>query len=372
MRTPQRSKDRISTQAPPGAERMQHAFARLPWRTYRYRILGMGLGSVGIGAVLLENDAPLPLWLLWFFTGILWPHLAFLLATRSAVPYRVEIRNLLLDSAQVGIWVPLLQFNLLPSVLLLTLVTVDKINTGIPRLWLWSLPAMLGGLLVTGLLTGFAIQPTTSMSVIVASLPMLMIHTIAVSLGSNRLVHRIQDKNRQLDQLSRVDMLTGLHNRRHWQDLASHALRRHQQAGTPAVLLVLDLDNFKSYNDRYGHGFGDEVLCSVAEAIRMHTVAIGEAGRYGGDEFTVLLPDMDQDAAGRIAELIRAQVESISLPAAPDARISISVGLGRAAIDCASLEQWIERADAALYRAKRAGRNRVAVQRDAMATGTDR
>lgn len=340
---------------------MQHASARLPWRIYHYRILGMGLGGVGIAAVLLENNAPLPLWLLWLFTAVLWPHLAFLLATRNPIPYHAEVRNLLTDSALVGIWIPLLQFNLLPSVLLLTLVTVDKINTGIPRLWLWSLPGMLGGLLLTGLLTGFAAQPVTSMAVMVASLPMLMIHTIAVSLGSNRLVHRIQDKNRQLDELSRVDGLTGLLARRHWQELATQALRRHQQAGTPAVLLMLDLDNFKLCNDRHGHAFGDEVLRSVAHTLRAHVAGIGEAGRYGGDEFTLLLPGRNALEAERIAEAIRAEIESIPLSATSDTRVSVSVGMAAASRDCLTFEEWIERADAALYRAKHSGRNRVAM-----------
>ncbi|MEN1943419.1 diguanylate cyclase [Luteimonas sp. MJ293] len=352
---------------------MQHASARLPWRIYHYRILGMGLGGVGIAAVLLENNAPLPLWLLWLFTAVLWPHLAFLLATRNSNPYHAEVRNLLADSALVGIWIPLLQFNLLPSVLLLTLVTVDKINTGIPRLWLWSLPGLLGGLLITGLLTGFATQPVTSMSVIVASLPMLMIHTIAVSLGSNRLVHRIRDKNRQLDELSRVDGLTGLLARRHWQDLTSQALHRHHETGTPAVLLMLDLDSFKLCNDRHGHAFGDEVLKCVAHTLRTHLAGIGEAGRYGGDEFTLLLPGRNEQEAARIAEAIRAEIESIPLPAASDTRvnISVSVGLAGASRDCLTLEQWIERADAALYRAKHSGRNRVAMHSDTQAISGD-
>lgn len=348
--------------APPASERVQRTFSRLPQRTYRYRILGMGLGGVCIASVLLENGASPVLWAFCVFTGIVWPHLAFQLASRSASPYKAEVRNLLLDSTMVGIWVPLLQFNLLPSVLLLTVVTVDKINTGIPRLWLWSLPEVLGGLLVTGLVTGFTAQPVTSMPVLVASLPMLMIHTIAVSLGSNRLVHRIQDKNRQLDELSRVDALTDLHTRRHWQELAHRALHRHHEKGTPAAVLMLDLDNFKTCNDRHGHAFGDEVLRSVGRTLRTRLAGIGEAGRYGGDEFTVLLPGRTEADSVPIAEAIRADIESISLPAAPGTRVTISVGMAPATGDCATVGEWIERADEALYRAKHSGRNRIATQ----------
>src|SRR5690606_31394614 len=181
---------------------------RFSRQVHRFRILGMGLGALCIAAVLYENQAPVPVWILCAFTGLAWPHLAFALAHRSADPVRAEVRNLLLDSALVGLWVPLMHFNLLPSVLLLTLVTVDKISTGIPRLWLKSLPGMVAGFLTGGLLTGFQLQLETSMTVILASLPVLLIHTIAVAVGNSRLIHRIRHKNRQLDALSRVDMLS--------------------------------------------------------------------------------------------------------------------------------------------------------------------
>lgn len=146
----------------------------------------MGLGALSIAAVLYEDPAPAAHWALCVLMGLAWPHIALALARRSADPYRAEVRNLLADSALVGLWVPLLHFNLLPSVLLLTLVTVDRISTGIPRLWRRSLPGMLAGLIAGDLLTGFEARPDTSMPVILASLPVLLIHTIAVALGSGR------------------------------------------------------------------------------------------------------------------------------------------------------------------------------------------
>lgn len=332
---------------------------RFPRRVYRFRLLGMGLGMLPVAAVLHETSASAAAWAACAFIGLLWPHLAYQLARRSAAPHRAEMRNLLVDSAIAGLCVPLMQFNLLPSVLLLTLATVDKISTGIPRLWLWSLPGMLAGVVAGGVLTGFAFQPDTSMPVILASLPVLLIHTIAVAVGGNRLIHRIRHKNRQLDQLSRIDMLTGLHIRRRWQELAATVLEQHRQRDTPAALVMLDVDDFKGSNDRNGHAFGDDVLRAVAAVIREQVGDRGEAGRYGGDEFGIVLPGSDQEQARRIAERLRAEVELIRFDSAPGARITISLGVACAA-GCASLEQWIEQADRALYRAKRAGRNRVA------------
>lgn len=334
--------------------------ARLPQRVYRFRLLGMGLGALCIAAVLSENGAPAAVWAFWAFTGLAWPHLAYLFARRSGAPYRAELRNLLADSALAGLWVPLMDFNLLPSVLLLTLVTVDKISTGIPRLWLWSLPVMAAAVLAGGLLTGFAFRPATSMAVMLACLPMLLIHTIAVSLASNLLIHKIRDKNHQLDVLSRTDTLTGLNIRRHWQQLAVQALQRHRRDETPATLMMLDVDDFKRSNDVHGHAVGDEVLRAVAQAIRRHVGEDGAAGRYGGDEFGVVLTASGGNEARFVAEQIRREVEAIRLPAAPQARCTISIGLAEATRDHATLEQWLERADSALYRAKHAGRNQVA------------
>ncbi|TYT27242.1 diguanylate cyclase [Luteimonas viscosa] len=336
-----------------------HGFDRLPQRTYVFRLLGMGLGALCIAAVLRENGASPLVWSLCAFTGLVWPHLALLVARSSASPYRAELRNLLLDSAQTGFWVAMMQFNLLPSVLLFTLVTVDKISTGIPRLWLWSLPVFAAGLLLGGLATGFAVRPDTSTTVMLVALPMLLIHSIAVSLASNRMVQQIRQKNRLLDELSRTDSLTGLHVRRHWQALADRALHLRQTEGIPATLLLLDIDHFKAANDRHGHAVGDDVLRAVAEAIRAGLRESDDAGRYGGDEFGIVLHATPPGDARLVAEAIRREIRRIGVAEMGDSRITASIGMAPAHGGHDSLEQWIEEADAALYRAKRGGRDRI-------------
>ena len=333
---------------------------RFPRRVYRFRLLGMGLGMLPVAAVLHETSASAAAWAACAFIGLLWPHLAYQLARRSAAPHRAEMRNLLVDSAIAGLCVPLMQFNLLPSVLLLTLATVDKISTGIPRLWLWSLPGMLAGVVAGGVLTGFAFQPDTSMPVILASLPVLLIHTIAVSMAGNALIAKVRHKNRQLDELTRIDALTGLGTRRHWQQQVEHALAGYREHGTPAMLMMLDIDNFKRANDQHGHATGDEALRAVAGAIQRRIGEHGRAGRYGGDEFGVVLTGIGSNEARFIAEQIRAEVESARLVGAPQARCTVSIGLAEAGAAHTTLEQWLEDADESRYRAKRSGRNRVA------------
>jgi diguanylate cyclase len=200
----------------------------LPKRVYRFRVLGMGLAALPIGVVLHEHQAPVGSWLWGAFTCLLWPQLAYWRARRSRSRFNAELHNLMFDSAIAGSWAALLHFTVLPAVLLVTVVTADKINTGVRGLWRRSLPGLLLGMLVAGLLTGFAFEPETSMPALLACLPIMLIHTLSVSLASSRLVHRVQQQNRQLDELSRVDMLD-----RSRQSRGVAAQRRHLAAAAP-------------------------------------------------------------------------------------------------------------------------------------------
>lgn len=334
----------------------------LPRRIYRLRVLGMALASLCIAAVLHENQAPLPIWLGLLFTGLIWPQLALLIAIRNEAPYRTEIRNLLFDSTLVGVWVALMQFNLLPSVLLITLATVDKISTGIKRLWLWSLVAMALGCISAGLFTDFAFQPVTSMPVLLACLPMLLIHSIAVSQASYRLVREVKRQNRMLDKQSRLDVLTGLDGRRYWLAEAEHLLQHWHDNGEAATLLMIDVDHFKSINDTYGPAVGDEVLRAVATVIRASIRNIDKPGRFGGDEFGLVLQGTGARAAQIVAERIRHGAEAIALPGIPELRCTVSTGIAEAMESDTDILDWLEAAGGALYRAKTEGRNRVVCQ----------
>jgi diguanylate cyclase len=321
----------------------------------------MGLAALPVGAVLLENGAGWGLWAWLGFTALLWPQVAYGLALRHREPFRGEIRNLLFDSMLAGMWVPLMAFNLLPSVLLVTLATVDKISTGIDRLWYWSLPLMLAGALLAGALTGFEMRPVTSMPVMLACLPMLLIHSIAVSQASYRLVRKVKRQNRLLDELSRRDTLSGLDSRGHWQEQASMLLAQCAETGEQATLMMIDIDHFKAINDRHGHAAGDDVLRAVAGVIRHSIRTLDCAGRLGGDEFAVLLRGSDLVAAENVAQRIREGVEALRLQSAPGLHPTVSLGLARADAPSAGLRVWLEAADRALYRAKSNGRNQWAI-----------
>ena len=220
---------------------------------------------------------------------------------------------------------------------------------------------MLAGSIAAGLATGFELQPVTSMAVMIACLPMLLIHSIAVSQASYRLVRKVKRQNRQLDELSRRDTLTGLDSRWHWQERASALLEQCAATGDPATLLMIDIDHFKAINDRHRHAAGDDVLRATADVIRHSIRGQDDAGRLGGDEFAVVLRHTDVEAAATVARRIREGVEALRVQSAPGLRPTVSLGLAQSMAPQDGLRAWMEAADRALYRAKSAGRNRLAV-----------
>ena len=332
---------------------------QLPRRVYPLRALGMGLAGLVVGVVLWERNAGLAAWLCMAAISFVWPHVAHLLSRRSADPYRAEIRNLLVDSALAVVLVTLMHFNLLPSVLLVTLTMLDKITTGIRGLWARSLPGMAGAAVAGAAFNGFQWAPETSMPVILACLPVMVLHTLSVSLVSYRLIRRVSRQNQLLDELRRIDALTGLYDRGHWQEQAEATLRRHHATDEPACLVMLDIDHFKQINDQHGHTVGDEVLRALARIVLSNVRATDCAGRYGGDEFAIVLRGMHLDGATAVAHRIREQVQALQLHDMPGLQFTTSMGVATADHRHSSLRAWTNAADAELYQAKAAGRNRV-------------
>ena len=319
----------------------------------------MGLGLLPVVAVLIELQSAWPAWAWTAFACVVWPHLAYQLASRSKDPFHAELRNLTIDSLLAGSLVPLMHFNILPSVVLLTVVTADKINTGVRGLVPRSVGAMLLGVLAGAVLTGFAMQPTTSVKVLLTCLPILVIHTLAVSASSYQLIRKLRSQNVRLDELSKVDTLTGLESRGHWQEQVELLLARHANATTNASMLLVDVDLFKDINDCHGHATGDDVLRGIAIVIRNALPPGSHAGRIGGDEFAVAIP-VGSEQAHAIATRIVAGVQALDFARMPPLRCSVSIGVAEASDEALSLRAWLEASDLALYRAKAAGRNRIA------------
>jgi diguanylate cyclase (GGDEF)-like protein/PAS domain S-box-containing protein len=176
-----------------------------------------------------------------------------------------------------------------------------------------------------------------------------------------------QHANRALEALARHDGLTLLANRRHFDETIDVEFRRASRETQPIGLIMIDLDHFKEYNDRYGHPAGDSCLRQVAEAIA--TVPQRPAdlvARYGGEEFVVLLPNTNLTGTETVADLIVRAVRALRIPHADNPERIVTISCGAAAFepenDSQIPVQLIERADQALYTAKRSGRNRAVSQ----------
>src|SRR5690606_24539776 len=207
-----------------------------------------------------------------------------------------------------------------------------------------TVPAQAAACLAVWALLGFPVRLESSMATIVASLPFMLVYPLALSTVTYALGHRVALQNRHLERLNRIDVLTGLPNRRHWDEVADSELARYQRSrrpavvlpvdvdnfkevsdahgpGTgdhglrwggrhwdevadselarylrsrrPAVVMLIDVDNFKEVNDAHAHGTGDDVLRCGARVLRASVREIDTPARYGGDEFAVLLAESD-------------------------------------------------------------------------------
>jgi diguanylate cyclase (GGDEF)-like protein len=241
-------------------------------------------------------------------------------------------------------------FLILASVIyLLTLGIVSMLAGSRPaRFFVIAWSSFLAGSLIF-LLKNFGVLPHTFLtqhSWQVGSLLEMILLSMTLSSRMNELKHQ-----------SRTDALTLLGNRRLFDDKLPEEFAAAKESGSPLSLLVLDIDNFKTYNDRHGHAYGDEAVRVVGAALRRYARKPVLACRYGGDEFCVILPATDSQAAAVIAERLRATVQASR---SEDFVITISVGYASLTDnEFPSHDKLFEAADAALYSAKEAGRNRV-------------
>jgi diguanylate cyclase (GGDEF)-like protein/PAS domain S-box-containing protein len=169
---------------------------------------------------------------------------------------------------------------------------------------------------------------------------------------------RLIEANLRLETLASLDALTGLRNRRSFEERLIEELARAKRNGRPLALLLLDIDHFKAFNDSFGHPRGDEVLRIVARLITRSIRDADFAARYGGEEFAIILPDTEREGALQMGERLREAIERATWTERP---ITISVGAATVGPDATTVDQLVDFADRALYRSKERGRNRVTV-----------
>src|SRR6056297_208749 len=209
---------------------------------------------------------------------------------------------------------------------------------------------------------------------IALALAVFAVYRIAIGqsrLRERRLESLVNQRTRELrralikvERISRIDGLTGVANRRYFEEKLVRLWKEAVQHRAPISVIMLDIDRFKQYNDSAGHQAGDDCLCKVASALESGVVRDDDlVARYGGEEFVVLLPATDRSAALAVADRIRSAIVDLQIPH-PDSDVAqvVTISLGVASARTGHIdspEELIERADRALYRAKRGGRNRI-------------
>jgi diguanylate cyclase len=329
-------------------------------RVYRLRLAGLGLGLFCVASVFAQQDRGLVLWALLLFHGFAWPHVARRAALASQVPYRGERVNLLIDAAFGGFWVAAMRFNVLPCVLILAMLSMDNIAAGGLNLFVRGVVAHAVGLVVGLLVLGFAFEPMSSMPTILACLPFMVIYPIALGWSTYRISRKLAEQTRTLERLSRTDGLTGILNRRTWEGVLADEFARSRASGYASSLLLADLDHFKILNDTRGHPAGDAALQAFADILREHFRDGGHFGRYGGEEFGVVLPGATLTQARALAERLVATVREQASRCDAVCPCTISVGVAQCDDSMHDHISWLQKADASLYAAKLGGRDRVA------------
>jgi len=237
-------------------------------------------------------------------------------------------------------------------------------------IWPWQYTAALIGVSLGALAAAIAAAPEpladSTIATLVFYLGTASILALVAQIYRERLAWREfqsqaaladeQERSRELleklERLSREDPLTGLANRRSWDESLDREFARSSRAGLPLSILICDVDRFKEVNDRLGHAIGDRVLETVA-GVLMRRVRTGDlVARIGGDEFAVLCADTDLEGAAALAESLRRRIETTTFPERPDDVITISIGVASRAAEDHQPRETMARADARLYEAK--------------------
>jgi diguanylate cyclase len=331
----------------------------LPKRFYLPRCIGLSLGFLAVYANLPRQEhvrLVLALLMLYCFA---WPHAAYLAARRSARPVDAERRSMLFDAFSAGLFAGAMGFNPIPSAAILTMVTMNNIAMGGPRFMLAGVLASLAGGALGWAAFGVPMKHLLSQGQVAACMPMLVLHPMSLGYVCYVTAVKLNRQKRQLAQMSRTDYLTGLANRAALNDILDAAFDAPDASLRNSVIALIDVDGFKQINDTYGHGAGDRALQNISAIMRACVREQDTVGRYGGDEFCVILRDVSRSEAVGILERMRALAQQHREAEGGGQRPTLSIGAAAYGVQARTGDMWIHIADKAMYEAKQDGRNKV-------------
>ncbi|CAM6494626.1 GGDEF domain, diguanylate cyclase (c-di-GMP synthetase) or its enzymatically inactive variants [Enterobacter cloacae] len=333
--------------------------SRFVKRMYLMRILGTFLCFIPILSVLIEQNRSIWLMCLLALNAFIWPTLAWYRARNSAMPLVTEHQNLVLDAGAGGFWIAMMAANPLPSVVIATIMLTDRLSAGGVTLMRKAAITMVGVFLVTWLTQGMAVDMYVSQRTMFATLPLIAIYLLALSILTDSIALRLRIKSRELERIAMMDPLLDIANRRLLEKRIDHELNKLRQTCRESALMFIDIDNFKDVNDRFGHKVGDALLAAVSQILHLSTRPNDTPARLGGDEFVVLLPDTTLEEAQVVARRIMDAAAMKKEVAQETVHCTLSIGIACATREMISVTDWLQAADNALYRAKRDGKNRI-------------
>lgn len=285
-----------------------------------------------------------------------WPHLAFWGAKKSSEPHKIITNSLIFDSLFTGLWIPLISFELIPSAVFLMALMMNNISAGGFKLFFMGLFTTLVGTVIATITINSSIRLESNINVLLACLPMLMVYPMLLVSTNYKLTRLLILQREKLVHLNHNDSLTGLFSRSYWEQRLLEEFNRCQRSNENACVMMVDIDYFKKINDTYGHLIGDQVLNQFGTLLKQLRIS-DIAGRYGGEEFAVILPNSSLEEALQVGERLRKEIETFQFDHIDTC--TISIGIASLNKNFEDAYQWLNAADKALYTSKKEGRNRV-------------
>lgn len=325
------------------------------------RVIGLAAMFFPVAGILVTHFLAGGWWLLLVGWAFIWPHLAWQLSCRASSPHHQEIFNLKMDAIIAGLWIGVMGINALPTTALVMMVGMNMMGSGGCRLFL-------PGIILT-LLSALLTLPPVGRVVVFnpdpvewgLTLPVFVLYPMLFAWLSHRTAVRLAEHKRRLEMMSTRDGMTGVFNRRHWEMLLRNEFEQCRRHNGTATILLIDIDHFKNINDTWGHDVGDEAIIAITRQLQI-SVRSGDAiGRFGGDEFAVIMSRTTADSAIAVMSRVHERLEKLSLPCAPKETLRISVGIATWGPQFGHYREWLKAADVALYKAKNTGRGRTEV-----------
>lgn len=320
------------------------------------------IANVGVLAIFYiwtrDNPVHFGYWVFAILTCMFWPVTAYLITFWARNSYVGECCNVYVDAGLCGVMSALLGFTFAPASALFLINTMAFISVfGLKGLFY---SAFVFTLAAVGfhLFKGGDINLTSSQPLVVATMLYVAVFSFYHSYISFKVSRNRKKKSAMLEEISRLDGLSGLHNRGYWESSVQKEFEECTKGKKNSVVLLIDIDNFKEINDKRGHVIGDNVISALGEMIKQNIRPGDIAGRYGGDEFGIVLSNIDAKKAGEIAERLRENIEHESGAInGLDICFTISIGIQTFSSVFKSHREWVVAADEALYKAKDEGKN---------------